>query len=291
MLVKLIVKNIVYVFMNFFWVYDLPNWLFAVLTITVFLIFGLFGMLATRKVARKMHIEDHSHNDIVSYFLAAVTVFYGITLGLVAIGTWNSFSEVNNKVDTEAQIITSLFRDLDSLPEPYKAELRNDLIDYTHNVITVSWPLQRQGIPPVQSAKFLRKFQGHLEGFEPAKIRDQITVTEIFKQFNSLIEVRRSRVNATFTRLPASLWSLVIIGGLICLSVTFFFDVKSKKMHIVMTCFFAGLLGLMIFLIGTLDNPFRGKVSVSPRPLELIYKQMVTEKNQISTYTSSIKSK
>jgi hypothetical protein len=46
-----------------------------------------------------------------------------------------------------------------------------------------------------------------------------------------------------------------------------------------MTVLFSSLLGLLIFLIAVLDNPYRGKLSVTPEPLERVYQQiMVTQK-------------
>jgi hypothetical protein len=42
-----------------------------------------------------------------------------------------------------------------------------------------------------------------------------------------------------------------------------------------MTVFFSGLIGLMIFMIAALDNPYRGKISVSPEALERVYSRMM----------------
>jgi hypothetical protein len=47
-------------------------------------------------------------------------------------------------------------------------------------------------------------------------------------------------------------------------------------MHVWMTILFSGLLGMMIYLVAVLDNPYRGKVSVSPAPLEHVYEQVMT---------------
>ncbi|RYE17024.1 MAG: DUF4239 domain-containing protein [Sphingobacteriaceae bacterium] len=261
--------------MNFYWVYNLPNWLFATTTILVYILFGLAGLYATRKWVRRLHQTDHSHNDIVGYYLAAVTVFYGITLGLVAIGTWDTFAATSSKVDGEAQVIASIYRDVASYNEPYKSQMRQDLRGYTYNVIHKSWPLQRQGIVPSASGVFLDSFQTHLMSFQPKTVSDQIIQAEVFKQFNELVEYRRARINAVHTGLPTSLWTMVVVGGLICVVVTLFFDTKSFGMHFWMTSLFSALLGLMVFLIGTMDNPFRGKLSVSSEPLELVYHQLM----------------
>ena len=109
--------------MNSYWVYNLPNWAFATLTICAYLSFGLAGLFLTRKLVRKLHRIDHSHNDIVSYYLAAVTVFYGITLGLVAVGTWNTYADISGKIDSEAQVIASIYRDARGYEEPWRGQL------------------------------------------------------------------------------------------------------------------------------------------------------------------------
>lgn len=261
--------------MNFYFLYDLPNWLFASVIILFFVSFGLIGLILSRKIIKRLHQADQAHNDIVSYYLAAMTVFYGITLGLVAAGTWNTYSSLNNKVDEEAQVVASIYRDVRGYPDTLKRKLQRDLRNYVHNVIYVSWPQQRKGLLPTQSGLYLDTFQTHLMSYRPQTIRDQILEAEVFRQYNNLVEARRSRINSTHTGLPAVLWTLVVIGGMVCIVVSWFFDVKSFAMHASMTVLLAGLLGLMIYLIGTMDNPFRGKISVTPAALEMVYHQMV----------------
>ena len=48
------------------WVYDLPNWLFGILTIALFVAFGLVGHATTRTWVPSLHHESHCHNDVVS---------------------------------------------------------------------------------------------------------------------------------------------------------------------------------------------------------------------------------
>ena len=261
--------------MTLYWLYDLPSWLFAVIVVSFFVGFGLVGLHLTRGWIRRIHGVDHSHNDIVGYFLAALTVFYGITLGLVAVGTWSTFSAANDKVDAEAQLTASLYRDAGSYRDPWKGALRGDLAAYLHSVITVSWPLQQRGIVPTQSGRYLDMFQTHLMAFEPRSMNDEVLQAEVLKQLNQLIEVRRSRLNAVHAGLPMPIWALVILGGLLCIVTTWFFDTRSYRMHVWMTAQTGALLGLLVFMIGILDNPFRGKVSVSSEPLELVYQQLV----------------
>ncbi len=259
--------------MTMYWVYDLPNWLFGLLCITAFILLGAAGLYATRGFVRRVHREDHSHNDIVSYYLAAVTIFYGITLGLVSVGTWTNYNAIQDKVDREAQDLASLYRDAGSYPEPLRSQLTLDLRGYAHEVIEQSWPQQRQGLIPRGSAVYLDNFQQHLLQFQPTTMGQSVIYQESYRQFNDLVESRRSRLDSTTTSIPRSLWWLVLVGAVVCIVTTLFFHTRSFSMHLWMTGLMSGLLGLMIFLMATLDNPFRGKISISPAPLQRVLNQ------------------
>ena len=259
--------------MTFYWLYDLPSWLFAAIVILFFVLIGVGGLYLTRGPVRRIHRIDHSHNDIVGYFLAALTVFYGITLGLVAVGVWGTFSSVSDKVDTEAQIVGSLYRDVGTYQEPQRTALRQDLARYLENVVTMSWPLQQRGITPSASGRYLNDFQDHLMSVRTNMMNGQVLQAEVFHQFNALVEMRRGRLNAVNSGMPMPIWALVIIGGLLCIAVTWFFHTASFRMHLWMTTMTCCLLGLIVFMIAILDNPFRGRVSVSSAPLELVYRR------------------
>ena len=123
--------------MNMYWVYDLPNWLFGILTIGITEAIGLGGLYATRNFVRRIHAGDVSYNGIVGWYLSAVCLFYGITLGLLAVGTWQTYSDVESKVGEEASAIGALYRDVSSFPEPNRGELQADLQQYARQVIDV----------------------------------------------------------------------------------------------------------------------------------------------------------
>ena len=121
--------------MNMLWVYDLPNWLFALLTIGVFVAFGLLGLTATRAFVPALHHESHSHNDIVGAYFGAITVFYGITLGLLMVGVWATYADAETKVDTEAATMAALYRDVSFYPDPLRSKLQEEMRTKTRQVI------------------------------------------------------------------------------------------------------------------------------------------------------------
>ncbi len=261
--------------MNVYWLYDLPTWLFGLLSVAVTVAVGLIGFYATRKWVREVHGAEHSHNEIVGFYLGAVCLFYGITLGLVAVGTWQVYSDVDNKVDEEASALAALYRDVSSFPEPKRAELQADLREYAHQVIDVAWPLQRRGIVPQNSAVALMSIQTHLASFEPVTEGQKTLHAEAYREFDRVVELRRIRLRSVLAGLPAPLWSVMLVGAFVSIALTWFFDMRSQSMHFWMTVMFSGLLGLLVFLLAAMDNPFRGEISVGPEAFELVYEQLM----------------
>ena len=148
--------------MNLFWLYDLPTLLFGILIVGVAVAVGLVGFYPTRKWVRKVHVEEHSHNEIVGFYFGAICLFYGITVGLLAVGTWEAYSNVDAKVGEEASTLAALYRNVSSFPDPKRKELQADLREYARQVIDVVWPLQRRGIVPSAAADKLSALQAHL---------------------------------------------------------------------------------------------------------------------------------
>ncbi|WP_158791784.1 DUF4239 domain-containing protein [Granulicella sp. L60] len=253
----------------------MSNWLLGTLIVGIFIIVGLAGLYLTRPLVRRLHLIDHSHNDIVGFYLAAVTVFYGITLGLVAVGTWETYSEVENKVDHEAIAVGALYRDISAYPDPVRSALQNDLRTYIRQVIDVGWPMQQRGIVPNNASGALSDFQRDFMSFEPNTERQKIIAAEAYRAFNDLTESRRARLNSVTDELPGPLWLVVVAGALLSIASTWFFHTASFKMHFWMTIIFSALIGLLIYLVASLDNPYRGRVSVSPEALERVYEQIM----------------
>lgn len=262
--------------MKMYWVYDLPNWLFGSLTLVVFVAFGLVGLYLTRDWVRRLHQGDHAYNDIVGFYMAGVTVLYGVSVGLLAIGAWATYADVQGKIDHEAAALGALYRDIGAYPEPARTIMQEDLRKYTRQVIDVGWPLQQHGIVPNNASAVLSDFQEHFMSFEPQSQRQNILAAEAYRAFNDLTESRRGRLNSVTDEMPGPLWALVLAGAVICIVVSWFFHTGSFSVHFWMTILFSSLLGLLIFLIAVLDNPYRGKVSVSPEPLERVYEQVMT---------------
>jgi hypothetical protein len=259
---------------NLFWIYDIPNWASFLVIVGATLAVGLIGLFGLSPWVSHLHVE-RNHNEAVSYFWSAVVLFYGVMVGLIAVGVWQQFSNTDEKVALEASALAALYRDVSAYPEPFRARLQADLRKHTQDVIQKSWPLQRKGLVPSETNQTLWRFQADMESFQPSNSSQSILHAEAFRTYNNLVELRRMRLHNVESGLPAVVWVVVALGALITLSVGWFFKTTTFAVHFWMEALTALLLGLIIWLLVMMDHPFLGQVSIGPEAFERVYTSLM----------------
>jgi len=261
--------------MNLLPLYDYPNWLFGTIVVGMFIVFALGGQLIVRRFLPRW-FGDKDYNEFVGITLSAAGVFFGITLGLLAVGTWENFTSVDGAVAQEATDIGVCYRVLDNYPEPQRTVLTDLVRTYTRREIDVAWPKQRQGIIPGMGGNAqLDQLQRYLTHFEPRTEAEKALHGEGLNLFSKMLESRRTRLSSVTTQLPGIVWTVVIAGSMLNLSLMWLFVIENKRLHDLLTVILAALLGLLVFLLAVMDLPFRGEYSVGPDSFELVYNQLM----------------
>ena len=73
------------------------------------------------------------------------------------------------------------------------------------------------------------------------------------------------------------MWAVIVIGAFIGLSSSFFFKVADARLHLIEVLLLAVFIGLIIFMIMTLDRPFRGNLGIRADPYQLVYDQLMKD--------------
>jgi hypothetical protein len=261
--------------MSFYWIYNLPNWLLCLLIVSTTVGLALAGLALSRPIVKRIAGGSSKHNDFVSYFLGAMGVFYGLALGLIAVATWENYTEVDAVVTSEAAALTSLYRDLDGYPQPLRGTLEAVLRDYTRTVIEKEWPAHKQGIALEDGDLILDRLENEVMNFEPTREREKIVHAEVLRSLDTVLEQRRLRLQAVSTGLPAALWAVVLTGALLNGMLTYLFWVENFKLHAMAVAILACFIALLIFLTAAMDNPFRGEFSVNSEVFQTILEKVM----------------
>ena len=259
------------------WLYEIRPIYTAVVLVVFIEAVSLVGLvLARRFVLPRLHYADGA-NDAVSGTVQAIGVFYGITVGLIAIGVWTTYSNASELVSREAMSIGALYRDVSGYPQPLRGQLQVKVRDYTVFVINRAWPAQKMGQNQrlEESTKMMDDLQTMLYTFEPSTPGQNALHIETISAFNKLIEARNLRKDAVGSGLSSQMWAVIWIGAIISISVAYFFRIPDLKLHMILVALIAGFLAMVLFLIIINDKPFFGYVSVSPEPYELILNRVI----------------
>jgi Protein of unknown function (DUF4239) len=262
--------------MTIYWIYDLPNLLLCGLIVAIFVGLALAGLFISRPFVGRLVGSSPKHNDIVGVFFGAMGVFYGLALGLIAVATWENYTEIDGVVSTEAASAASLYRDLDGYPQPLRGKVETMMRDYTRVVIEKEWPAHKKGVALEDGDALLERLENEVMSFEPVQEREKILHAEVLQSLDTVLEQRRLRLQAVSTGLPMALWSVVLIGALMNGLLTYFFWVENLRLHASLVAILAVFIALLIFLTAAMDNPFRGEFSVTSEAFETILEKVMT---------------
>ena len=117
------------------WLYQISTFVLAVLMVGGIMTISLIGLVLARRFVLP-HFKFHDGvNDAVSGAVQAIGVFYGVTVGLIAVAVWNNYSNALDITAREATTAAALYSNIKRLPEPTGQKLRTNLYEYLVAVI------------------------------------------------------------------------------------------------------------------------------------------------------------
>jgi len=228
---------------------------------------GLY--LARRYLLPRLKFHD-GYNDAVGGTVQAIGVFYGVTVGLIAVSVWNSYAAGSDMASHEASAIAALYRDVSMFPEPDRSQMREEVHQYTETIVKVVWPAQQKGQVTKEGARVMDQLQQTLARFEPTNVAQQIRYAEALKAFNLLAERRRMRMDAVGGALSQTMWGVIWVGAVISIGVAYLFKLEDARVHTILVALMSGFLALVVLMIVVNDRPFFGAFGVGPESYQQI---------------------
>ena len=257
------------------WAYNISALQLALIMVAMIEVVSLFGLfLARRFLLPRLRFHD-GVNDAISGTVQAIGVFYGITVGLIAVGVWNTHSNAEDVVSKEAASIGALYRDVSGYPEPVRTQLQSDLRNYTIALIEQVWPAQQQGRVVDIGVYLMDHFQATLYAFDPVTPGQVALHNETLGAYNELIGYRRLRIDAVEGSLSTVMWAVIWVGAAISISVAYLYRIEDGRLHSMLIALMAGFLGVVLFMIVINDRPFVGRNSIQPNSYRVILHNLI----------------
>ena len=257
-----------------YWIYDYPNWIIGALFVAVFVAVTWIGIFLTRATVHSWFHREPRANEMVGLALSSYFVLFGLLLGLLAVATYQNYSNIGDIVEKEASSMSALYRDFSAYPQPIRGQLQDALREYARYTIEEGWQQQRKGIPPKGEPERSALIAKTLLGFEPSNEAEKVFHVEALRQSTRRVELSRARMSNVALGLPAVLWWVVAFCALMNVILIWIQDMEIH-VHLILGAVLASILGAVIFLIAELDNPFRGEVSIGPEAITRVYETVM----------------
>jgi len=256
------------------WLDRLPPWLQVSLICVILVGFTWLGIVAVHPILRRLLHGEEPSNEAIIFSAANFGLFYAVLLGLLTIETFQTTKDVTDTIDREASNLSTLYSMADGYPDPLRTQLKGELRDYARYVIDKAWPAQRQGVVLEGGEHRLEAIRRTVLSFEPGTKTQEVLQGEMQHYLDDMGIAREHRLAAVTAAIPAVLWYLVIIGALLTIAFVWMLHMNAIS-QVMLGGITALFLGIMLFLIYSLDRPLRGAVNVSPASFETVYDQVM----------------
>lgn len=232
---------------------------------------GPFMLIRTRYAAL---LPDRSHDMAVAVGVR-LGVLHGLLLALVFSVVQTEYLEQRSLIAKEAASTARVYFNLQRFDDPAADALRDMVKAYTREVVDGEWPaLAHEQLSPKAWELYDLTLDGALN-LRTTTPRQETLRENILFSLNRINEFRQDRLFAAGARLPTLFWFIAILGFLIVSAMFFVFEYT--RLHALMLAGYASYTGAILYFIYVMNNPFSGPPALSPAPLELIYKDAMSE--------------
>jgi hypothetical protein len=233
-------------------------------------------------IYRSKKTEDMQHTP--------VGTVVGSTFGLLAFMLAFTFQIVSNRYDTRKELLVAEVTNIRTaylraglIPEPFRTETRNLLVEYVDLRIQVAGDPSKIGHLRARSQQILDTFWSYSEKLGELD-RSSENYSLFISSINDLVDNYNQRITMALEfRIPVViLWALFIITFFSMLALGYQFGISGKgsfRINLLLGVIFA----VVMFLILALDRPETGLAQVNQKPMYTLQHQLQVMQKNVGT--------
>ena len=256
------------------WLHDWPTALGAAFVIACFLVPALVGSVLLQPIVGRLLAGERDPNTPVGLLFSAFTLYYGVLLALLSIAVFENYGKAQDTISREASGVIALYRDLGGYPEPVRTNMIGVLRRYVDEETGPGWRDQRVNRASAPGLILVDDLSRLLLSFKPDRqIGEDILHQETLRAFAEFVDRRRMRIQAAGTSIPSIIWYVVLIGAVLNVFVLWLFEF-GRTTHLILSGVLALFVGIVVYMVAVLDQPFRGVHGLQPEDLVVARQQI-----------------
>jgi hypothetical protein len=226
--------------------------------------FCVLGVIIGRALVRQ-HVAAY-HNEVMISLFAAAGVVYAVLLGFLVVVVWQAYDGAHRNLADEAATLVPLYRLTYGMEAQEGGEMRGLIRRYADAVINDEWPtLGTSHAGSYKARKAIGDIDRVFARIDPkVKDADRQIDTEFLRTKSKVVADRNERLLEASDTVPWVLWLGAVGGGMIVMVMSFFIYMERAWPHVLMASLMGALIGMLLFIMAILSNPFTGALALGP---------------------------
>ncbi len=235
---------------------------YVILTVFVPVLVAVAGLALVQRLVPSERREGQ--NDVAGFIFAVLGIAYAVLLAFVVIAVWQDYETAQTNVESEAHELAGVYFLASRFPEGQRTHLQDLIGRYARVVVEQEWPMMERGQTSERADSLVGRLRSTILGFDPHTKGEQVLYERGLTQLHDAADARRSRLLEVREGIPDLLWVVIVVGGVITVSFTYLFGLKSNVAHALMVAALTLVICGILFTIGEFDYPFSGVVEIRP---------------------------
>ncbi len=203
------------------------------------------------------------HNELIGWQFSILGTTNAVILGFMLYAVWNNYGAADLNADFEANALVNVYRLCDGLPATQQARLKSLARIYADTVVDKDWPEMARNRAADESSTINQEIWKTLMSVRAVSPSEITAEDHAISELSAMTEHRRTRVLQSASRLPAVLWWVLVVGGVVTVLSATMFGSANSWLHTIQVFTLSLLVSLALVSIGAIDRPFQGSVHVS----------------------------
>jgi uncharacterized protein YoaH (UPF0181 family) len=242
--------------------------LFGLLVILLSVVLAIAGLLLVRRLLPSTFFESRSEASYTIH--QAISLVYGVAVGFAILLVWEELNVAEATTYQEAANVEALYQLAEQLPESDRNHIQELSRTYAQVVVEEEWPLMADGQASSHAQSTVEELRRSIQEFEPQTMAESDRYTQMLTKVDELSENRETRLLQTKAGVPLFVWGVLLITGILTVTFTYLFDLKSSRVHVLRVAALTVAVALALYTVRVVEYPFAGDVQVSPEAFEKV---------------------
>ncbi|GAA0593143.1 DUF4239 domain-containing protein [Kribbella sandramycini] len=206
-----------------------------------------------------------ANNEVAGQVFTVVGGVNVVIAAFVLISLFDGMDSADKTTYDEANALVAVRWAGNVLPEPSRTEVETLTRDYATEVAEREWPAMREGRAVGNTGwTLLSELQRTVEQSKTTTQRQADSRAEAATQVWNVYQARQVRLNSSGSGVSGVVWFAILIGSVMSVALMFMFGGPGLYSYAFIVSMLAGAIGLLLFAIYQLQNPFSGGADVGP---------------------------